>query len=92
MASSLTPAERSLRGSIASYESWAKTPDRSARTEPARNAQRQKFEDQVDPDGVLDPVERAKRADFAYRAHMKRLALKSAKARRLRAQSAGEAA
>lgn len=84
MASALTPAERKLRGSIASYESWAKTPDRAARTAPARNAHRQKFEDQVDPDGLLDPVERAKRADFAYRAHMKRLALMSAKARRLR--------
>jgi len=88
----MSDSERSLRGSIASYESWAKTDDRSARTEPARNAQLQKFEDQVDPDGVLEPVERAKRADFAYRAHMQRLALKSAKARRLRAQSGGEAA
>ncbi len=87
MASSLTPAERSLRGSIASYESWAKTSDRAARTAPARNAQRQKFEDQVDPDGLLDPVERAKRGDFAYRAHMKRLALASAKARRIKAEA-----
>lgn len=54
-------------------------------------AQLQNFEDQVDPEGVLDPVEKAERADFAYRAHTKRLALRSAKARRLRAQSGGEA-
>lgn len=87
MASSLTPAERKLRGSLASYESWAQTSDRAARTAPARNAQRRKFEDQVDPDGTLDPVERAQRADCAYRAHMQRLALKSAKARRNRAEA-----
>jgi hypothetical protein len=43
-----------------------------------------RFEKQVDPDGTLDPVERARRADQAMRAHMARLALKSAQARRRR--------
>lgn len=33
-----------------------------------------KFEREVDPDGVLDPVERSTRARLAMRAHMSRLA------------------
>jgi hypothetical protein len=41
-----------------------------------------KFEREVDPEGKLSPQERAKWAEYARRAHMQRLALKSAKARR----------
>ncbi|TVS83429.1 hypothetical protein [Mycobacterium helveticum] len=81
----LTPAERSLRGQIAAHESWSRTPDRSARTLNARKAMLDKFEQQVDPDGKLAPAERARRAEHARKAHFKRLALKSARARRLRA-------
>ena len=44
-----------------------------------------KFEQQVDPDGVLPPAERAQRAEHARKAYFKRLALKSAQARRRRA-------
>lgn len=79
------PEERSLVARIAAEESWSRTEDRSARTAPARAAARGRFEDIVDPDGVLDPAERARRADHAYRAHMARLALRSAQARRARA-------
>lgn len=78
----LTPAEKSLRGQIAAHESWARTPDRSARTANARKALLDKFERLVDPDGALSPAERAKRAEHARKAHFKRLALKSAQARR----------
>jgi hypothetical protein len=80
----LTPSEKSLRGQIAVHESWARTPDRSARTANARKAMLDKFEQQVDPDGTLPPAERAQRAEHARKAHYKRLALKSAKARRSR--------
>jgi hypothetical protein len=80
----LTPVERSLRAQIAAHESWAHTEDRRARTENARRAMLEKFEDQVDPDHTLSPVERAKRAEHARKAHYKRLALKSAQARRRR--------
>lgn len=87
----LTEAERKLRASQAVLTSWANTADPTARTAPARTKFRAKFELQVDPDGKLDPAERARRADFAYRAHMKGLALKSAQARRVRAgQADGE--
>ena len=82
MPSSLTPSERSLRARIASDTSWANTSDPSARTAPGRSAFLARFEDQVDPDRVLSPEERDRRAQHALRAHMTRLALASAKARR----------
>jgi hypothetical protein len=80
-----TPGERTLRAQLAAHESWARTPDRSARTAPARRGFRAKLEKQIDPDGTLPPAERDKRVENAYSAHMKRMALKSAQARRRRA-------
>lgn len=77
-----TDTERSLIASIASHESWSRTEDRAARTAPARAAMMARFEREVDPEGVLPPHERAKRAENAKAAYFKRLALKSAKARR----------
>lgn len=81
----LTPAEKSLRASIAVNTSWAQTPDRPARTAAARAAFNRRFEDQVDPDRQLDPGERARRAEYARKAHFARLALKSSQARRKKA-------
>jgi hypothetical protein len=80
----LTPSERSLRSQIAVHESWARTPDRAARTANARRAALDRFERQVDPEGALLPAERAKRAEHARKAYFARLALKSAQARRRR--------
>ena len=88
----LSPAERKLRAQIASHTSWAGTPDRSQRTAPARQAFRNKFEIQVDPDGVLDPTERARRAESARSAHMARLAFLSAQARRRKKAARQDAA
>ncbi|BCP05896.1 hypothetical protein P6281_16360 [Mycobacterium sp. 5-140-3-2] len=79
-----TPAERSLQARIASNISWSSTPNRSARTAPARRAFNERFERQVDPDGILLPAERARRAENARKAHFQLLALKSARARRAR--------
>ncbi|TSD94681.1 hypothetical protein FOS14_19990 [Skermania sp. ID1734] len=73
-----------MRAQIAAHDSWAKTVDRSARTANARKAALDRFEQQVDPDGILDPAERAKRAEHARKAYFARLALKSAQARRIR--------
>jgi hypothetical protein len=78
----LTSTERILRGSIAGNTSWANTKDRTKRTQPGRDANRAKYEKLVDPDGKLDPAERAKRAGNAFKADMARLAFLSAKARR----------
>jgi hypothetical protein len=80
----LTPAQRSLRARIAAHVSWANTSDRSARTAAARKAALDRFERQVDPDGVLPVAERAQRAAHARKAHFARLALLSAQARRSR--------
>ena len=71
---------RSLRGRIGAYESWARTDDRAARTWPARKAALDRFEREVDPEGKLTIQERAKRAGWARKAYMQRLALKSAAA------------
>jgi len=67
-------AERRLRSQIAAHESWAATPDRTARTEKARAALDQKFLDQAGGDPV--------RADHLRKAYFARLSLKSAQSRR----------
>jgi hypothetical protein len=84
--SSLTPAERKLRASGAGHASWANTEDRTARSQPGRDAFRKSFEDKVDPDHVLEPIERAKRGENAYKSHMARIAFQSSKARRKKAK------
>jgi hypothetical protein len=82
----LTPEQRRLRAQIAAHIRWS-------REDPTANAVRAqaglvaRFERQVDPDGTLEPAERARRVESARKAHMKRLALKSAKARRRRAEA-----
>lgn len=55
---------------------------------PAHRGFFARFERQVDPEGVLPPEERAKRAERARRAHMLTLAAKSAAARRRRSEEA----
>jgi hypothetical protein len=83
------PQDRSLIASIAAHAKWAGTPDTSAATAPARQAFRDRFEREVDPDGALDPSERRRRAEHARRAYFTRLALASAKARRAKRQGGG---
>ena len=55
-------------------------------TANARQAFVERFEHEVDPDGVLPAAERQRRAEHAMRAHMTRLALRSARARRTRVE------
>jgi hypothetical protein len=69
-----TPSERNLVAKIAAHESWARTPNRSARTAPARAALERRFLEAADGDPV--------RANNLRRAHFARLALRSAQARR----------
>jgi hypothetical protein len=81
----LTKSElASAIASIAANESWAQTRDRTARTAPARQKAWDRFEALVDPDGTMSPSERAKAAESARKAYFKRLALKSAAARKQR--------
>lgn len=83
----LTPAERRLRGVVAVERSWANTADRSARTAPARDALFAKFEAEIDPEGLLDPAERERRAQHAFRAHMARLSFLASKAKRAKVEA-----
>jgi hypothetical protein len=71
----VSPAEASLRGQLAAHTRWASVEDRRAATAKARKAFLDRFERQVDPDRVLPPSERARRAESARKAHMARLAL-----------------
>lgn len=93
MARSSDPAaddlrDRAMRARIAAHRSWANTADPAARTKPARDAMLARFVREVDPDGVLSPADRARRAEQAKRAHFVALALKSAQARRRRCTGA----
>lgn len=74
---------RRLISQIAAHESWANTDNRSARTAPARAALDKKFLDEAGGDAV--------RAAHLRKAYFKRLALRSAQARR-KAQEFGAAA
>lgn len=78
----MTVSDASMRARIAADSRWAREPNRSEATEPARDAFLRKFEREVDPDGLLDPAELRIRATNARRAHMTRLARASAAARR----------
>lgn len=81
-----TPAERSLRATIAAHSKWA-IHDPVAGTAKARQAFLDRFDKAADPDGVLPPEERARRAAHLRKAHFTRLALKSAQARRARTEA-----
>jgi len=80
-----TAEERRLAAQHAINTRWARTPDRTAATAPARTAFDERFERQVDPDGTLAPDVRAKLAANARTAFFADLARRSAKARRLAA-------
>jgi hypothetical protein len=73
--------DRTQAARIGALTRWAHT-EGTEGTAPARRGFRRRFELEVDPDGVLDAVERGRRADRAMRAHMLQLAHKSAAARR----------
>lgn len=59
--------------------------DGRALTANARRAFLDRFEHEVDSNGVLPVAERRRRAEHAKREHMLRLALRSAQVRRQRA-------
>jgi hypothetical protein len=75
--------DHELWGRIGAYAMHAKHDARET-TKAARAAWNQRFEDEVDPERVLDPEDRAARAAAARKAYMLRLSLKSAQVRRER--------
>jgi hypothetical protein len=70
----LTAAQRVLRARAGGLSTAARG---HVNTAPARDAFLAKFLAQVDPDGTLGPVERARRCEAARRLHFTRLALRS---------------
>jgi len=79
----------SLRGKLAAFERWSKTPNRTQATAPARKAFLSSFEAQVDPEGKLPPRVRARMAEDARRAHFVRMNLRSVESRQRRAHRNG---
>ena len=74
-----------MAGRAGALRSWANTEDKTARTQPARDAFLERFEREVDPDGKLPEKQRTERALYARHAHMTELARRSAQVRRQRA-------
>jgi hypothetical protein len=79
-----TTERQRMYGRVGAYASWARTTDRTARTEPARKAAWERFEKLVDPESIHPPHIRAQMADAARKAHFQRMAIRSAEARRSR--------
>lgn len=86
--SELTPEQRTLRARVAAHSLHAQVKDPTAHTAPARRAFLDRFDRMVDPDGVLPPAERARRAESARKAYFVALALKSSRARSSRSGDA----
>lgn len=86
----LNTTERSMRMRIAAHMSWAKTVDRSARTEAARRqSHHTRFVEQaraLHPDGTEKQI--AEAAESLKKAHYRELALRSAQSRRIRREIA----
>lgn len=81
-------SDRALIARIAAHTRWAGEPDRAAATAPARKGLDAKWAREVDPDGTLPPAELARRVENLRQAHMTRMALASARARRAKAGAA----
>jgi hypothetical protein len=81
----LTPEQRSTRARIAALIRWSKE-NPTANAERGQQGLRQKFFRDTDPS--LPEVERRRRAEAAYRAHMTRIRFQRSR----RAQSGGDAA
>lgn len=64
---------RSDAAKVAANTRWAFEPDRAKATAAGTSAFLAKFEQQVDPDGVLSAAERTKRARNLLSAHMTRI-------------------
>ncbi len=77
----LTPEQRRLRARAAAFAMHAAG---LTNTGPGTAAFLKRFERQVDPDGLLTPQERGRRAEYALRSYMAALALKASRSRAAR--------
>lgn len=77
----LTPEQRSLRSRLAAHTRWANEDPRDQMS-AAREKFDERFEKQVDPDGILPLEERRRRTEAARKAYFTQLAFKSSRARK----------
>lgn len=84
MSGTLSSERAAAIGRIGGLVTSSRT-DSLERTQVARETFRAQFLNEVDPEQKLPESERRRRADAAFKAHMHRLALKSAEARKARA-------
>lgn len=88
----MDPAEKSLQMRFASHTSWAKTADRSARTENARKARQARFIEQareMHPEATDEQIEQV--ANSLKKAAYSDMARRSVQARRAKREAAEEA-
>ncbi|GLH97385.1 hypothetical protein [Phytohabitans aurantiacus] len=81
---SMPESQHRLASAIGSLTRWSRVNSRDARTAalaPARAAMRRRWEAEADPDGVLSPNELEAAVKRLQAAHMRRMALASAKKR-----------
>src|SRR6266516_5381640 len=76
----LSPAQRSLQARMAAHVMHSRH-DARRTSSNGRATFLARFEAEVDPDGALDPEERARRAEHARSAYFARLSLSAAKSR-----------
>lgn len=81
----MTPSEMALRGRIGASVLHA-THDSRETTAAGRRVFLDRFEREVDPEGLLAPEERQKRAQAAKSAYFSRLSLKAVRARKVAAR------
>jgi hypothetical protein len=77
----MSPEDRVLSARLAAHVLHSRY-DSKELTAPARRAFLDRFEKEVDPDGILPPAERERRAAHLKKAYFVRLALASSRARR----------
>lgn len=77
----LSESERKLRARIAAHTRWSKE-DPATASADARRRILERFDREVDPDGILPADERERRAAHARKAYFAKLALLSAQARK----------
>jgi len=74
----LTPGQRTIRARAAAYALHAQG---GTNTRAATAAFLDRFSREVDPDNLLSPEERARRAAWARKSYMSALALRASRAR-----------
>lgn len=77
----MTPEQRARSNRIGGLALHSQRDSRQV-TAPARAAFLARFEREVDPDGLLDPKERARRADLACKRYFQTMAIKREAKRR----------